>query len=67
MNKDYEKQLSKHVVEHDKSGDAKAVKELIQLTKTPVFHVRRLAISAFGKLAIVADPKEVVPVLSFWL
>jgi len=67
MNKQQEKQLSKRVVELGKSGDAKVVKELIQLTKTPSFHVKCLAISALGKLAKVADSKEVVPVLSFWL
>lgn len=45
------------------SGEASVVPELIRMQSSTSARVRRMAVSALGKLAGLAEPKEVVPVL----
>lgn len=45
------------------SGDPAALPELVELTRSPVANVRRLAASAIGKLAGLADAGEAVAAL----
>ena len=56
-----ERALRKRAVDLGNSGDPQVVPELIQLAGHPSFHVCRLAVSALGKLADVADPNVVLP------
>ncbi len=67
MSTPQEKEMSRRATELGNSGDPAAVAELIQLAKSPAFHVCRLAISALGKLAGVANPNEVIPLLLWCL
>ncbi len=63
MHKQYEKQLMSKAVELGNSRDAKAVPELLPLLEINSAQVRRLAVSALGKLSSFADPKQIVPAL----
>ncbi len=63
MDRSTEKKLTERAVELGKSGRSDSVPELVVLTKSESFHVKRLAVSALGKLAGIANPAEVVPVL----
>ncbi len=63
MDKKIEKQLTARTVELGKSGDAAVVDELLKLSDCSAFHVKRLAVSALGKLAGKVDSKKVIPVL----
>ena len=63
MDKKIEKQLVARTVELGKSGNANAVDELLKLSNCSAFHVKRLAVSALGKLAGKANPQKVIPVL----
>ena len=62
MDKKIEKQLAKRAVELGKLDNPACVDELIKLSNCSVFHVKRLAVSALGKLAGKVDPKKVIPV-----
>jgi hypothetical protein len=64
MDRSTEKKLTERAVELGKSGRADAASELVELTKSESFHVKRLAVSALGKLAGIANPAEAVPVLT---
>ncbi len=64
MDRKIEKSLSARAVELGKSGKAEAVPELVGLAKSSSCNVRRLATSALGKLAGIANSADVVPVLS---
>jgi hypothetical protein len=63
MDRSTEKKLTERAVELGKSGRSDSVPELVVLTKSESFHVKRLAVSALGKLAGIANPAEAVPVL----
>lgn len=63
MDRSTEKKLVERAVELGKSARADVVAELVGLTKSESFHVKRLAVSALGKLAGTANSAEVVPVL----
>ncbi len=67
MHKQREKELMKRTVELGNSGNAKVVPELFSLLNTDSGQVRRLAVSALGKLAGVADSSQVVPALQIRL
>ena len=67
MHKQREKELMKRAVELGNSGNAKVVPELFSLLNTDSGQVRRLAVSALGKLAGVADSSQVVPALQIRL
>ncbi|HCE41930.1 MAG TPA: hypothetical protein DET40_00085 [Lentisphaeria bacterium] len=63
MDRSTEKRLAERAVELGKIGRADVIFELVGMTKSDSFHVKRLAVSALGKLAGTANPTEVVPVL----
>jgi len=63
MDKKLEKQFRERAVELGNSGDPSALPELMGLTQSPVANVRRLAASAIGKLAGLADAKRAVDAL----
>jgi len=63
MDKEIEKQFRERAVELGNSGDPFALSELVELTHSPVANVRRLAVSAIGKLAGLAAPEEAVRAL----
>ncbi len=63
IDKKQEKACIKKVVELGESKDSASVSRLIKALDYPSFHVQRLAVSALGKLAPVADARIVVPVL----
>ncbi len=63
MNRQIEKQLTARAVELGNRGDASAVDELAGLLQAPSMHVRRLAVSALGKLAGAGDAQKVVNTL----
>ncbi len=63
MDKKQEKILAARAVELGNSANPNAVNELIELSNSPAFHIKRLAVSALGKLAGIADAKIVIPVL----
>lgn len=67
MDRSTEKKLTERAVTLGKSGRADAVAELVGLTKSESFHVKRLAVSALGKLAGTANPAEAVPVLTEYI
>ncbi len=63
MDKKLEQQFRQRAVDLGNSGDSAALPELIQLCNSPVPNVRRLAASAMGKLAGLADADEAVAAL----
>ncbi|HCE46617.1 MAG TPA: hypothetical protein DET40_23975 [Lentisphaeria bacterium] len=64
MDRKIEKSLASRAVELGKSGKAEAVPELLYLAKSSSYDVRRLAVSALGKLAGIANSADVVPFIS---
>lgn len=60
MDRKLEKRFRERAVELGNSGDPSALPELIELTRSPVANVRRLAASAIGKLAGLAEAKKAV-------
>ena len=63
MHKQIEKQHKKRAVELGNSGDPNALPELIEFLSSPAAQVRRLAASAIGKLAQLADGQKAVNAL----
>jgi hypothetical protein len=63
MDKKLEQQFRQRAVDLGNSGDPAALPELVELSRSPVPNVRRLAASAMGKLAGLADAKEAVSAL----
>jgi len=63
MHHQREKILMSRAVELGNAGNAAAVPELLNLLNTDSGQVRRLAASALGKLAGIADPATVIPAL----
>lgn len=63
MHPKLEKQFRERAVALGNSGDPAVLPELTELTRSPVANVRRLAVSAIGKLAGLADGKEAVAAL----
>lgn len=63
MDRAIEKKLSARAVELGRTGDPAALPELLELLAKPSNEVRRLAVSAIGKLAGLADSREAVPAL----
>ncbi len=63
MHRDLEKQYRARAVELGKSGNPEALPELIELTRSPAASVRKLAASAIGKLASLADGQAAVRTL----
>ena len=63
MNRTVERNLSKRVVELGNAGKVSALSELLDFLGSPYFHVRRLAVSAIGKFAGIAEPAEIIPSL----
>ncbi|HBC85651.1 MAG TPA: hypothetical protein DCZ94_01725 [Lentisphaeria bacterium] len=63
MDRSTEKKLTESAVDLGNNGKSDAVPELLGLTASESFHVKRLAVSALGKLAGTANSAEVVPVL----
>jgi len=63
MHPKLEKQFRERAVELGNSGDPAVLPELIELAGSPVANVRRLAASAIGKLAGLADGKTAVAAL----
>jgi hypothetical protein len=64
MDKKKERELAARAVELGESGQAEAVPELLTLVGHPSVQVRRLAASALGKLAGVAEAASVVSALT---
>jgi len=58
-----EKTLSARAVALGRAGESSGLPELVDLLGKPSDEVRRLAVSAIGKLAGLADPKDAVPAL----
>lgn len=63
MNKKLEQQFRERAVDLGNSGDPAALPELVELSHSPVPNVRRLAASAMGKLAGLADAEAAVSAL----
>ncbi|OGQ87096.1 MAG: hypothetical protein A2512_06365 [Deltaproteobacteria bacterium RIFOXYD12_FULL_56_24] len=63
MHPKLEKQFRERAVALGESGDPAVLPELVELTLSPVANVRRLAASAIGKLAGLADSKGAVTAL----
>jgi hypothetical protein len=63
MDSKLEKQFRERAVELGNSGDPNALPELIELTHAPAANVRRLAASAIGKLAGLANAERAVSAL----
>lgn len=63
MDRNIERQFRERAVELGNSGDPSALPELSELTRSPVANVRRLAASAIGKLAGLADGASAVSAL----
>ena len=63
MHRKLEKTHRERAVELGRSGNPEALLELIDLTHSPAASVRKLAASAIGKLAGLADEKAAVQVL----
>lgn len=63
MHQKLEKQFRERAVALGNSGDPAALPELAELVSSPVANVRRLAASAIGKLAGLADGKLAVAAL----
>jgi hypothetical protein len=67
MDRSLEKERRERAVELGKSGNPDALPELIELSKCPAASVRRLAASAVGKLAGLADGPTAVLALQTML
>lgn len=63
MDRNLEKQKRERAVELGKAGDPATLPELIELTLFPAASVRKLAASAIGKLADLADATQAVSAL----
>lgn len=63
MDSKLEREFRERAVALGNSGDPSALPELIDLTGSPVANVRRLAVSAIGKLAGLADATQAVSAL----
>lgn len=63
MDRQIEKRLSDRAVQIGRVGDPSGLPELISLSKTESQLVRRLSVSAIGKLAGLADTKSAVSAL----
>ncbi|KIH76348.1 HEAT repeat-containing protein [Geoalkalibacter ferrihydriticus] len=63
MDKNLEKRFRERAVTLGNCGDPAGLAELIDLTRLPVANVRRLAASAIGKLAGLADGRDAVAAL----
>jgi hypothetical protein len=63
MTRLFERELVSKAVALGESGRAETVEELLKLVKHPSAQVRRVVVSALGKLAMVADTGTVLPVL----
>jgi hypothetical protein len=63
MDSKLEKQFRERAVELGNSGDPNALSELIELTHAPAANVRRLAASAIGKLAGLANAENAISAL----
>jgi len=64
MDSKSEQRFRERAVELGNSGDPNALPELRELTLSPVANIRRLAASAIGKLAGLADAKAAVSALA---
>lgn len=64
MDSKLEKRFRERAVELGNSGDPNALTELIELIHAPVANIRRLAASAIGKLAGLADADAAVTALA---
>lgn len=63
MDKQIQKQHKNRAVELGNSGNPNALPELIELAASPAAQVRKLAASAIGKLAQLADAQQAVNTL----
>lgn len=63
MERETERSLAAHAVELGRGANPAVLSELIQLLKTPFAEVKRLAVSAIGKLAGLMDGSEAVTAL----
>lgn len=63
MDTKLEKQFRERAVELGNSGDPSALPELVEMIRSPAANVRRLAASAIGKLAGLADAGAAVSAL----
>ncbi len=63
MDRAIEKSLSARAVELGRAGESAGLPELVDLLGKPSGQVRRLAVSAIGKLAGLVDPRDAVPAL----
>ena len=63
MNRNFEKQQRERAVALGRSGDPVALPELVELAAFPAASVRKLAASAIGKLAGLADAETAVKAL----
>jgi len=63
MDRAIEKTLSARAVELGRAGEPAGLPELVDLLGKPSGEVRRLAVSAIGKLAGLVDPRDAVPAL----
>ena len=63
MHRQTEKQLKRRAVDLGNSGDPAALPEIVELTRASAAQVRRLAASAIGKLAGLADAETAVRAL----
>lgn len=64
MDRNLEKQRRERAVELGRTGDPAALPELIVLTQFPAASVRKLAASAIGKLAGLAEAEQAVAALT---
>lgn len=67
MERETERRLAAHAVELGRSADPAVLPELTELLDTPSAEVRRLAASAIGKLAGLADAATAVSALTLTL
>jgi len=63
MDKKLEQHFRQRAVDLGNSGDPAALPELVELSRSPIPNVRRLAASAMGKLAGLADGEKAVSAL----
>ena len=63
MDRKIEGDLAKRAHALGEAGDAAAVPELLRLQKSASVKVRRMAVSALGKLAGLPDPGAIIPAL----
>jgi hypothetical protein len=64
MDSKIEQRFRERTVELGNSGDPNALPELCELTRSPVANIRRLAASAIGKLAGLADTIAAISALA---